>query len=296
MKTYYPDAQFSVVTAPAGGDPMYYTGFVSRDQLADRQGLDVIYIVDGNEVPGRRDAVTNSTWHPDAGPNEYPYQVTLVGSLHVPQYGEYEFMLDSPHVVVHLNGTRVLDSTSTTARLILATGLHTLSIAADVEGPDQSVRVLWTNEDGDPEPIPFSRLYRGSVRPVGLAGRFFEGDRTSGVPDSMQITPSMALFHYSPVIPHPYTAVWEGTVQTDMPGPHRFKGQPHPQRGDSPLRQQSPRCSGSPPTMMQLLPANSTSLLVGTPSGSNTPPPPARPSSRSSWPLDQAPTSQFRSN
>ncbi len=223
MKTYYPDAQFSVVTAPAGGDPMYYTGFVSRDQLADRQGLDVIYIVDGNEVPGRRDAVTNSTWHPDAGPNEYPYQVTLVGSLHVPQYGEYEFMLDSPHVVVHLNGTRVLDSTSTTARLILATGLHTLSIAADVEGPDQSVRVLWTNEDGDPEPIPFSRLYRGSVRPVGLAGRFFEGDRTSGVPDSMQITPSMALFHYSPVIPHPYTAVWEGTVQTDMPGPHRFK-------------------------------------------------------------------------
>ena len=58
---------------------------------------------------------------------------------------------------------------------------------------------------------------------MGLAGRFYEGDRTSGVPDSMQITPSMDLFHYSPVIPHPYTAVWEGTVQTDMPGPHRFK-------------------------------------------------------------------------
>ena len=223
MKTYYPDAQFSVVTAPAGGDPMYYTGFVSRDQLADRQGLDVIYVVDGNEVPGRRDAVTNSTWHPDAGPNEYPYQVTLVGSLHVPQYGEYEFMLDSPHVVVHLNGTRVLDSTSTTARLILATGLHTLSIAADVEGPDQSVRVLWTNEDGDPEPIPFSRLYRGSVRPVGLAGRFFEGVRTSGVPDSIQITPSMDLFHYTPVIPYPYTAIWDGAIQTDIPGARRFK-------------------------------------------------------------------------
>ena len=223
MRTYYPDAEYRVVTPPAGGDPMYYTGFVSRDRLADRQGLDVIYVVDGNEVPGRRDAVTNSTWHPDTGPNEYPYQVALAGSLHIPQYGEYEFMLDSPHVVVHLNGTRVLDSTSTTARLILATGLHTLSIAADVEGPDQSIRVLWTNEDGDPEPIPFSRLYRGSVRPVGLAGRSYEGDRTSGVPDSMQITPSMDLFHYSPVIPHPYTAVWEGTVQTDMPGPHRFK-------------------------------------------------------------------------
>ena len=223
MRTYYPDAEYRVVTPPTGGDPMYYTGFVSRDQLADRQGLDVTYVVDGNEVPGRRDAVTNSTWHPDAGPTEYPYQVTLTGSLHVPQYDEYEFMHDSPHAIVHLNGTRVLDSTSTTARLILATGLHTLTIAADVEGPDHSIRVLWLNDDGDPEPIPFSRLYRGSVRPVGLAGRFYEGVRTSGVPDSMQITPSMALFHYSPVIPHPYTAVWEGTVQTDMPGPHRFK-------------------------------------------------------------------------
>ena len=223
MRTYYPDADFRIVTAPTGGDPMYYTGFVSREQLADRQGLDATYLVDGSEVPGRRDSVTDSTWHPDAGPTEYPYQVTLTGSFHVPQYGEYDFMLDSPHAVVHLNGLRVLDSDKTTARLILATGLHTLTITADVEGPDHSVRVLWLNDDGDPEPIPFSRLYRGSVRPVGLAGRFFEGDRTSGVPNSMQITPSMDLFHYSPVIPHPYTAVWAGTVQADMPGPRRFK-------------------------------------------------------------------------
>ena len=202
---------------------MYYTGFVSRDQLADRQGLDVIYVVDGNEVPGRRDAVTNSTWHPDAGPTEHPYQVTLTGSLHVPQFGEYEFMLDSPHAIVHLNGTRILYSNRKTTRLVLAAGLHTLTIAADVEGPDRSVRVLWLNDDGDPEPIPFSRLYRGSVRPVGLAGRFFTGDRTSVVPDSMQITPSMDLFHYTPVIPYPYTAIWDGAIQTDIPGARRFK-------------------------------------------------------------------------
>ena len=223
MRAYYPDAQFRVVTPPAGGDPMYYTGFVSRDQLADRQGLDAAYLVNGNQVPGRRDSVTDSTWHPDAGPGEYPYRVTLAGSLHIPEYGEYEFMLDSPHTVVDMNGIRVLDSANPTARLILASGLHTLSIAADVEGPDQSVRVHWLNEDGDPEPIPFSRLYRSSVGPVGLAGRFFEGDRTSGAPDSMQITPTMDLFHYTPVVPYPYTAVWTGVVQTDMPGPHSFK-------------------------------------------------------------------------
>ena len=223
MKTYYPDAGFDVVTAPAGGDPMYYTGFVSRDQLEERQGLDATYTVDGNEVPGRHDNVTDSTWHPDAGPERFPYRVTLSGSLHVPVYGEYEFVLDSTHATVDLNGQRVLDSNKTTSRVVLASGLHEISIVADIEGPDGSVRVLWLNDDGVPEPIPFSRLYRGSVRPVGLAGRFFEGDRTSGVPDSMQITPTMDLFHYSPVIPHPYTAIWEGTVRTDTLGPHRFK-------------------------------------------------------------------------
>ncbi|MCE2457267.1 MAG: glycosyltransferase family 39 protein [Dehalococcoidia bacterium] len=223
MKAYYPDAEFNIVTAPAGGDPMYYTGFVSREELASRQGLDATYTVNRNEVPGRRDSVTDSTWHPDAGPEQFPYRVALSGSLHVPEYGEYEFMLDSSHAVVDLNGQRVLESNMTTSRVTLASGLHELSIVADIEGPDGSIRVLWQNEDGVREPIPFSRLYRGSVRPVGLAGRFFEGERTSGVPGSMQVTPSMDLFHYSPVIPHPYTAVWEGSLRTDTLGAHRFK-------------------------------------------------------------------------
>ncbi len=223
MKAYYPDARFNIVAAPTGGDPMYYTSFVSHERLASRQGLDAAYTVDGNEISGRHDNVTDSTWHPGAGPEQYPYRVTLSGSLHVPEHGEYEFMLDSTDTVVDLNGQRVLNSYKTTSRLDLAAGLHTLSITAEVEGPDQSVRVLWVNEDGVPEPIPFSRLYRGSVRPVGLAGRFFAGDRTSGVPDSMQITPTMDLFHYSPVIPHPYTAIWEGALRTDTLGPHRFK-------------------------------------------------------------------------
>ena len=223
MKVYYPDARFSVVTAPTGGDPMYYTGFVSHERLANRQGLDATYTFAGVEVPGRRDSVTDSTWLPNAGPVQFPYRVTLSGSLHVPEYGEYELILDSSDTDVELNGQTVLNSYKTTSRVALAAGLHSLSITAEVEGPDQSVRVLWVNEDGQPEPIPFSRLYRGSVRPVGLAGHFFVGDRTSGVPDSMQITPTIDLFHYSPVIPHPYTTIWEGTVQSDMPGPRRFK-------------------------------------------------------------------------
>ena len=30
MRTYYPDAEYRVVTPPTGGDPMYYTGFVQQ--------------------------------------------------------------------------------------------------------------------------------------------------------------------------------------------------------------------------------------------------------------------------
>ena len=222
MRAYYPDAEYRSVTAPAGTEPLFYTGFVSRQKLADRQGLDADYMVDGEEVEGRRGSVLQSSWQPELGPEEYPYRVELHGSLHIPEFGEYEFVLDSPHAIVKLNDRQILDSGSVSAKIVLATGLHSISIVGEVEGPDDSIRLLWTGAEGDPEPVPFERLFRGSVRSIGLAGQFFKGEDTSGVPDAMEVTPTMDLFRYTPVIEEPYTAVWEGSIQVDTPGSIRF--------------------------------------------------------------------------
>ena len=38
------------------------------------------------------------------------------------------------------------------------------------------------------------------------------------VPDAMQTTPTMDVFHYDPVIPEPYVAVWEGSFDVERDG------------------------------------------------------------------------------
>ena len=83
--------------------------------------------------------------------------------------------------------------------------------------------MLWKPPDGEVEPIPFSKLFRGTVRPIGLAGRFYKGMEVGDVPDAMQTTPTMDLFHYVPVIPEPYVAVWEGSIDVEQTGTHRFR-------------------------------------------------------------------------
>ena len=39
----------------------------------------------------------------------------------------------------------------------------------------------------------------------------------------MQTTPTMDLFHYVPVVPELYVAVWEGLIDVDETGTHRLR-------------------------------------------------------------------------
>ena len=39
----------------------------------------------------------------------------------------------------------------------------------------------------------------------------------------MQTTPTMDVFHYVPVIPEPYVAVWEGLIDVEQTGTHRLR-------------------------------------------------------------------------
>ena len=224
MRAYYPDGDYQAVTAPNGGEPLFYTGFVSHEHLAEQQGLDSTYFVGGTPTAGDRITVSESVWHADAGPGEYPHETRLEGTLLSLPGGEYELVSDgSAETVVEIDGRRILDGDRTRRKVVLAEGLHSLSISATIEKEGDFIRVLWKPPDGEVEPIPFSRLFRGTVRPIGLSGRFYEGMEVGDVPDAMQTTPTMDLFHYVPVIPEPYVAVWEGSMEVEQTGTHRFR-------------------------------------------------------------------------
>ena len=222
-KAYYPDGEFHAVTPPMGGEPLFYTAFVSRERLAMRQGLDVAYTVWNQPIGAKPQPLSTSAWHTLDGPEEYPYDLNITGALKVDEQGEYEFQLDgSLDVYVELDGLRILGPEKPRSRVAPAIGMHSLKIIGRVSEPDKFARLLWRPPGGELEPIPYSHLYRGTVRPLGAVGRFFTDGDESELPDAVEIAPSMDVFNYFPVIDEPHTVTWEGMLDVEALGDHKF--------------------------------------------------------------------------
>ena len=227
MRAYYPDGEYAIVTPPGGGEPMYYTGFVSRELLAERQGLNARCYADDADIPCRISSASETVWHADMGAPEYPHEVRLNGALHIVEDGEYEFELDAPaSAVVELNGIQILGDGIDSALVVPALGIHSLSIRSRISSSNDYMRLLWRPPGAEyMTPIPFTKLYRDTVHPIGMAGRFFAGDSyndSADIPDHTQITPTMDMFYYNPLIPEPYTAIWEGHLNIASDGRYEF--------------------------------------------------------------------------
>lgn len=223
-RAYYPDGQFKAVTPPGGGDAMFYTAFISREQLALRQGLDVAYTLWNQPIGAKPQPIRISAWHTYEGPDEYPYDLNITGALKVDKEGEHEFRLEGSldDVYVELDGRRILGPMKPSSRVAPAVGMHSLKIVGRVSEPDKFARLLWRPPGGEFEPIPYSHLYRETVRPLGAVGRFFAGGDESALPDAAEIAPSMDVFNYFPVIDEPHTVAWEGMLKVEKLGGHKF--------------------------------------------------------------------------
>ncbi|MDP6512472.1 MAG: glycosyltransferase family 39 protein, partial [SAR202 cluster bacterium] len=224
LKAYYPDGQFTEVRAPGGGEPLYYSAVVSAEQLAARQGLEATYVPVGGPTIDQTVVTTQAVWHADLGPAQFPYQLIWEGSLHIVHPGEYTLKLDGDiNATVEMDGRRILDQENPEIRLVPAVGLHSISIHGNVDETNTFIRLLWQPPNGELEPVPVNNLYHGSVRPIGLAGRFFSGEEPDDSPDGLHITPATDNFYYTPVVEEPYIGVWEGTVKVETPSVHQFR-------------------------------------------------------------------------
>ena len=224
LQAYYPDARFEVVRPPGGGGVLFYSAALTREQLDTRTGLEGGYSLPDGSVRNVIVRETEAAWQLELPNEEAPFDLRWEGSLHVVEPGEYLLVLNGEESVeVLLDGRRILGDGRTEIRLDPAVGLHSLEVAGRVQDPSGVLRLLWQPPGGGLVPIPEENLYHGTIRPVGLAGRFYEGGIEREIPDASRITPMADAFYYDPVVPEPYLAVWEGTLDVSTAGQYGFR-------------------------------------------------------------------------
>lgn len=225
LRAYYPDAEFREVRPPSGGDVLYYSAVISRDLLQRDKGLIERRTFADGSIEESTKLGAASVWALDAAEIQVPFDVEWDGTLHIIQAGEYSLVLDGDtDAQVFLDDRPILSSGSPAVTINAAVGLHTLRVTGRVENLTEILRLLWRPPGGDLTPIPAKNLYHGAVRPVGLAGRFFQGneERAGVSADALRVTPVADTFWYDPVLTEPYFAVWEGLLDVPQDGEYGF--------------------------------------------------------------------------
>ena len=225
LRAYYPGAEFREFRPPAGGEPLFYSAVISRNELERNQGIIERITLNSGVVKESTKNTTESLWPFEVGQEDVPFDVAWQGALHVVRPGEYALELVSGgDTEVFLDGRLVLNGDHPSARIVPAVGLHALELKGRVEDSTGTLRLLWQPPGGELVPIPEDYLYHGSIRPLGLAGRFFkDGDEVGvAVADAFRITPALDTFWYQPVLKEPYRAVWEGTLEAHKAGGYRL--------------------------------------------------------------------------
>ena len=229
LKAYYPEGAFEEVRPPGGGDVLYYSAVIGRDQLKEPMGLAARYVLPDGSVRQGIQPTTESAWPLGFGPQQAPFDMEWQGALHITEPGEYFLAMaqeGATDVEVTLDGRLILGGDQRKVRIVPAVGLHSLRVTGRVSDRTGYLRLLLQPPGGQLAPVPPERLYHGAVRPVGLAGRFYAGEVEGEAPDAARVTPAMDAFYYDPVLPEPYLAVWEGTLEVSTAGLHGFSPNP----------------------------------------------------------------------
>jgi len=224
LQAYYPDSSFHEVRPPGGGDVLFHSASISREQLEAPHGLYAVYATANGGFRSETQRNVEASWLSGSDRDGVSFRLAWTGSLHFTESGTYRLVLeDDVGAAVALDGRRILWSEQRSIRIDPAVGLHSLEVTGLVGDTGGLLRLLWQPPGGELEAIQPGHLYHGPVRPVGLSGRFTPRGVVGEVATATQVTPAMDTFYYDPVVPEPYVAVWEGTLDVPTRDRYRFE-------------------------------------------------------------------------
>ena len=219
------------------GRLMNYTFLVPKEEITAIQGLLGNYYdsaeAEGEPALQRKDATIAFDWSVD-GPaflagSEEPFSATWEGSLYVPRFGDYVFVLDTDgsaqlwldeELVVESSGSPRSETFGDQGAIQLPAGFHAVTLNASQQQPDGRLILNWIPVGSSSEQVvPQTVLYTAQLARQGLLGRYYHGTNWSGVPASIQLDSFIAP---NDVIPSPFSIQWEGRIYAPTTGSYAF--------------------------------------------------------------------------
>lgn len=228
-RRYYPNAEYTIDTTPAG-NPALYTIRLSREDIESIQGLTIRYwrgdSTDSEPAFTHIEKTLEATW-PDAAPLAMPFVAEWSGILYAPESGEYEIALRTPaEASLWLDDTAILNGTGEQrSPLSLAKGNHTLLVQA--RGGDGVIQLQWrriiVNAETALATIPAHALYLSPpASNHGLLGEYFAGPNWQPPAQFSRIDPFIDMYFHVIPLERPYSVDWVGQIDIPIDGEYAF--------------------------------------------------------------------------
>ncbi|MBM2826976.1 MAG: hypothetical protein HW403_1040 [Dehalococcoidia bacterium] len=225
VKSYYPDVSCEAITSPKPGPPSIFFCDIGPQELKAAHGLTVKYHLGAREqrtepvlsVEPNLKMVWGSSSHPPP-----PFRVEWTGSLYVPQYGRYRFMLDGNiPASLHIDNDEI---TSEGGGVVLAKGIHDFRATAEVSGPG-GLSLMWERDGGQREAISAEYFFNDRTPAMGLIGSYYPNVLWDGKPSFQRIDPAVAFYFHLLPLPRPFSVEWRGSIKVAADGMYRFATQ-----------------------------------------------------------------------
>jgi len=222
LSALYPGGEY-VEHLDRYGRTMFHTYEVSQEEVTGVQGLNAAYYegtgFDGPAAVERVEKSLDFLW--ESPPVSTPFSARWWGSLYVPWYGSYSFVLEASGRAALRVGQDLeleVEDGRTEQRVELPAGFHAIEVET-VQEEGGRLRVSWIRPGAKEESIPTNVLYAAELYGHGLLGLYRYGSEWEEQATAIQLDTFIAP---NDVLPSPFSIEWLGKIYVPVSGPYVF--------------------------------------------------------------------------